>query len=195
MGVAKGQAVMTERGLIGHVVNAGTQSARVLLLTDVSSRIPVRLERANVKAILAGDGTASPYLDYLPRGALLVAGDRVVTASDGGVFPPGLPVGIVGEGGGIPRVTPFTDERRADFVRIIRYEAPLDADIGGGTPEPLPGARRPEPPRPPVEPGPPVVAGAPGPATPSVLPANAVTPQPPVQTGTGAAAPASEQRR
>lgn len=192
LGVAKGQAVMTERGLIGHVVNAGQQSARVLLLTDVSSRIPVRLERANVKAILAGDGSAQPYLDFLPRGVVLVAGDRVVTASDGGVFPPGLPVGTISEGGGGPRVSPFTDERRADFVRIIRYEAPLDAD--DGTPEPLPGARPPTPPKPPVEPGPPMIADAPAPS--GVLPAAAPTPDAaPVRTGVAPGVPASEQRR
>jgi rod shape-determining protein MreC len=193
MGVAKGQAVTTEQGLVGHIVNAGNQSSRVLLLTDVSSRIPVRLERANVRAIMAGDGSVTPYLDYLPRGTMLVAGDRVVTASDGGVFPPGLPVGIVAEGGaGFPRVTLFTDERRADFVRIIRYEAPIDADTG--TPEPLPGARQPAPPKPPVELGPPLVAGAP-PANPAVQPVRDVAPGAPVQSGAGAAVPASEGRR
>jgi rod shape-determining protein MreC len=186
LGVAKGQAVMTEQGLVGHVVNAGQQSSRVLLLTDISSRVPVRLERANVKAILAGDGSSAPYLDFLPRGSVLVAGDRVVTASDGGVFPPGMPVGVVSEGGGVPRVTPFTDERRADFVRIIRYEAPLDADTG--TPEPLPGSRqRIEPPKPPIEVGPPVIAGTPPEGT---LPAAAPSAPGGVQSGSGQGAPA-----
>lgn len=191
MGVAKGQAAMTEQGLVGHIVNAGVQTSRILLLTDVSSRIPVRLERANVKAILTGDGSAQPYLDFLPRGSVLVAGDRVVTASDGGVFPPGLPVGTVAEGGGIPRVAPFTDERRADFVRIIRYEAPLDADAG--TPEPLPGARTPAPVLQPPEP--PAMAGAPRPA-PGVEQVGAPSAPPaPVQSGTGAAPPADTGQR
>lgn len=191
MGVAKGQAVTTEQGLVGHVVNAGNQSSRILLLTDVSSRIPVRLERANVKAIMAGDGSAAPYLDFLPRGTVLVAGDRVVTASDGGVFPPGLPVGTVSEGGGVARVTPFTDERRADFVRIIRYEAPLDADTG--TPEPLPGARRPAAPKPPVEIGPPVIAGSP-PVSP-VVPVGAATAPGSIETGRATGTSATEERR
>jgi rod shape-determining protein MreC len=195
MGVAKGQAVTTEQGLVGHIVNAGNHSARILLLTDASSRIPVRLERANVKAILTGDGSATPYLDFLPRGTLLVAGDRVVTSSDGGVFPPGLPVGTVGENGsGGPRVALFTDERRADFVRIIRYEAPVDADIGA--PEPLPGARPARPPEPPLQEGPPVVAGAPetGPATSAPVAAPA-SPAPPVESGSAPGTPADTERR
>jgi rod shape-determining protein MreC len=194
MGVAKGQAVTTEQGLVGHIVNAGQQSSRVLLVTDVSSRIPVRLERANVKAILAGDGSQSPYLDFLPRGTVLVAGDRVITASDGGVFPPGLPVGTISEGaGGAPRVTPFTDERRADFVRIIRYEAPLDADTG--PPEPLPGARPVVPPTPPMEQGPPVIAGSPTRGAATVAPASARPAGPAVESGAGQGAPIDAERR
>jgi rod shape-determining protein MreC len=193
MGVAKGQAAATEQGLLGHIVNAGQRSSRILLLTDISSRIPVRLERANVKAILAGDGNALPYLDYLPRGTTLVAGDRVVTASDGGVFPPGLPVGAVSDGSGVPRVTLFTDERRADFVRIIRYEAPVDAD--SASPEPLPGAWTPRPPAPPIDVGPPAIAGAPPSAPPTVSPAAAPQPAPPVTSGAARGAPADAGRR
>jgi rod shape-determining protein MreC len=193
LGVAKGQAAITEQGVVGHIVNAGRKSSRLLLLSDVSSRVPVRLERANVRAILAGDGSLQPVLEFLPRGSVLVAGDRVVTASDGGVFPPGLPVGTVAQAGGAPRVALFTDERRADFVRIIRYEAPIDADTG--TPEPLPGARQNRPREPQPEPGPPMIAG-PTQAVPGA-PVPAASPQGPrpVESGAGPGAPSDVQRR
>lgn len=193
-GVAKGQAVTNEQGLVGHVVNAGRRSARVLLLNDIASRIPVRLERANVRAILAGDGMVQPYLDFLPRGSVLVAGDRVITSSDGGVLPPGIPVGVVVQAGGAPRVDLFTDERRADFVRLIRYEAPADSDVGA--PEPLPGAKQNVAPSapPPVDIGPPVIAGAQPPAN-GIAPAGAPLSKPAVQGGAGLGVPADTQQR
>jgi rod shape-determining protein MreC len=164
MGVKVGQAVTNEQGLVGHIVNAGNQSARVLLLKDLGSRIPVRLERANVKAILAGDNSASPSLEFLPRNTVLVAGDRVITASDGGVFPPGIPVGTLTEEAGSPRVTLFADERRADYVRILKYTVQIDVDE-------IPGVVNPEL-RPQVEPPslPPFIA------SPAGLPAVTVPP-------------------
>jgi rod shape-determining protein MreC len=203
LGVAKGQAVSNEQGLVGHIVNAGRRSARVLLVTDSSSRVPVRLERANAKAILAGDNSADPYLDFLPRNSVLIAGDRVVTASDGNIFPPGIPVGVVKDINGKPRVDLFADERRADFVRILKYEVPIDVDEAPA--EPMPGSR-PREPQPPVEPGPPgppVVAQPRDGGQPLFAPAGA-SPAPaqpgsgktgPVQSGRGRSAPASENRR
>lgn len=164
-GVTRGQAVSSEQGLIGHVVHTGMRSSRVLLLKDMGSRIPVRLERANVKAILAGDNSSEPFLEFLPRNAVIVAGDRVITAADGGVFPPGVPVGVVADSTDRPRVDLFADERRADFVRILNYTVAVDVDR---TPaEPIPGKPKlgPEPPviAPPI---PPVIAAPAGPALP-----------------------------
>ena len=92
-GVAKGQAVVDERGLLGRVIHLGDRSARVLLLTDINSRIPVLIEGANLKAILVGDNSGKPVLEYLPPGSRITVGARVVTTPDGGVFPPGVPVG------------------------------------------------------------------------------------------------------
>jgi rod shape-determining protein MreC len=127
-GVTKGQAVVDERGLLGRVIAAGERSARVLLLTDLNSRIPVMVEGDNLKAILAGDSSLRPVLDYLPPGSRLTAGARVVTTPDGGVFPPGVAVGRIAAGAGGPRVQLFTGEGRADFVRVLHYQAPVDVD-------------------------------------------------------------------
>jgi rod shape-determining protein MreC len=127
-GITKGQAVVDERGLLGRVINLGNRSARVLLLTDLNSRIPVMIEGANLKAILVGDNSGQPVLEYLPPGSRITVGTRVVTTPDGGVFPPGVPVGTIARGARGPRVDLFTAEGRADFVRILRYSAPVDVD-------------------------------------------------------------------
>ena len=127
-GVAKGQAVVDERGLLGRVIHLGDRSARVLLLTDINSRIPVLIEGANLKAILVGDNSGKPVLEYLPPGSRITVGTRVVTTPDGGVFPPGVPVGAIARGSRTPRVDLFTAEGRADLVRILHYKAPVDVD-------------------------------------------------------------------
>lgn len=127
-GVLKGQAVVDDRGLLGRIVGTGRKSSRVLLLSDLNSRIPVIVEGANLKAILAGDNSDRPTLEYLPPGSRLVAGARVLTTADGGALPPGIVVGVVVKGQAAPRVDLFTSERRADFVRVLQYQAPVDVD-------------------------------------------------------------------
>ncbi len=127
-GVAKGQAVVDERGLLGRVITTGNRSARVLLLTDVNSRIPVMVEGANLKAILVGDNTGQPVLEYLPPGSRITIGARVITTPDGGAFPPGVPIGSIAAGVRVPKVDLFTTEGRADYVRILQYSAPVDVD-------------------------------------------------------------------
>ncbi len=140
-GLAKGQAVVDERGLLGRVITAGNRSARILLLTDLNSRIPVLIEGSNLKAIMVGDNTSSPVLEYLPPGSRIMAGARIVTTPDGGVFPPGIAVGKVSDSK-TPRVDLFTGEARADFVRILKYTPSVDVDQA--PPEPLPGAIAPK---------------------------------------------------
>lgn len=127
-GIVKGQAVVDERGLLGRVITTGNHSSRVLLLTDLNSRIPVMVEGANLKAILVGDNTGQPVLEYLPPGSRITVGARVITTPDGGAFPPGVPVGVIAPGSRAPRVELFTNEGRADFVRILQYTAPVDVD-------------------------------------------------------------------
>lgn len=136
-GVAKGQAVASGNGLIGRIAEVGAGASRVLLLTDLNSRIPVALESTHERAILAGDNTDRPLLIYLPPHAKPpLPGDRLVTSGDGGVFPPGLLVGqIAAVEGNSVRVEPSTDLASADYVSII------DFGLGGMLPQsnvPLP---------------------------------------------------------
>ena len=119
-GIQKGDAVVNGDGLIGRVAESGRRSGRVLLLSDLNSRIPVVAEKSRVRAILAGDNSPLPRLDFLPPNAGLAVGDRIVTSGHGGVFPAGLPVGRISSiGDGSIRVEPFADFYRLEYVRII----------------------------------------------------------------------------
>ena len=119
-GIQKGDAVVNENGLIGRVAEAGLRSGRVLLLTDLNSRIPVVGEKSRVRAILAGDNSLSPKLTFLAPNAHLEVGDRIVTSGHGWIFPAGLPVGRISSiGDGEIRVQPFADFYRLEYARII----------------------------------------------------------------------------
>lgn len=121
-GIRKDQAVINENGLIGRVVEAGETSARVLLLNDINSRVPVVVERTREKSMLTGTGGALPVLNYLPAAHGLEAGDRLVTSGDGGIFPAGLPVGTVVEvDGNAVTVQPFAAMSRVEYVSVVDY--------------------------------------------------------------------------
>lgn len=121
-GVQDGWAAMDGLGLVGRIAGVGENSSRVLFLTDSSSRIPVEVTPSGQKAILAGDNTPLPPLEFIDGVDQVRAGDRVVTTGDGGVFPPGLLAGTVFlSGDGRLRVKLSADYRRLEFLRVIRH--------------------------------------------------------------------------
>jgi rod shape-determining protein MreC len=121
-GVARGMAAVNERGLIGRVIEVGRHSARVLLVTDFNSRIPVMVEPSRDQAILAGNNTRRPNLVFLPLNPRLSVGDRVVTSGRGGVLPPGLEIGtvIAIDDAGVT-VEPLVDFARLEYLRLLEY--------------------------------------------------------------------------
>ncbi len=124
-GVAVGQAVVTAQGMIGRVVEVGNRSARVLLLTDLNSRIPVVFERSRDAAVLSGDNTDRLQVQYVTENTSVEPGDRLVTSGQGGMLPPGLPVGrVIGLEDGIWHVQPIVDSSRVEYVRILNYALP-----------------------------------------------------------------------
>jgi rod shape-determining protein MreC len=121
-GVARGQAALSGEGLIGRVSEVGSRTARILLLTDLNSHIPVSVERTGERAMLDGDNSDRPRLVFLDPKAPIEAGDRIVTSGSGGVFPPGLPVGIVaGIENGVTRIEPYAELSRLQMVRLVDY--------------------------------------------------------------------------
>lgn len=125
-GVHPGQAVVDPRGMIGRVFLSGERTSWVILLTDLNSRIPVRIVPGNVQAIMAGDNTQAPEVETLPPLAKVHAGDQVVTSGDGGLLPPDLPVGILMSDGDGFRVALLADASTSDDVRIVDFKAPRE---------------------------------------------------------------------
>jgi len=124
-GVKKGQAALTGDGLAGRVAEVGRTSARVLLVTDINSRIPVVIQSTRQRGILAGDNTDRPQLLYLPEEASVEPGQRIVTSGHGGVFPPGLPVGeVIKAGEKDVRVRPYADWNTMEYLRVVDYAMP-----------------------------------------------------------------------
>jgi rod shape-determining protein MreC len=135
-GVRKGQAAVTGTGLAGRVNEVGDRSSRVLLITDLNSRIPVVVESSRDQAILAGDNSDRPRLDYLRPNARVSPGDRVVTSGLGGIFPPGIPVGTVLAAEGGFRVQPPVEWDRLEFLRLMDFglSGPVRAHDQAGDP-------------------------------------------------------------
>ena len=121
-GVRKGQAAVTGDGLIGRISGVGSRSSRLLLITDLNSRIPIVIESTRIRAVLAGTNAGRPRMIHLPTGAMVAIGDRVVTSGHGGVFPNGLPVGVVTSvNDGIIEIQPYVNRERIEYVRVLDY--------------------------------------------------------------------------
>ncbi len=136
-GVAPNMSVRAADGLIGRVVDAGPNSARVMLLTDASSVVPVRRASDGLPAMASGRG-----LRDLEIRTLNIAnnpfrpGDILVTSGIGGVFRPNVPVAIIvrrDAEGGLAR--PLAEPATADVVAVLpEYAAQADrtADNASG---------------------------------------------------------------
>lgn len=137
--IAKGQAVVNDAGMVGRVIEVGQRSARVLLLTDFNSRVPVVFETTRERAILAGDNSTTMRLDFVSPIAKVTAGERIVTSGHGGLLPAGLPVGTIADGkDNAIRVQPFVDWSRLEYVRVVDYPAPAVPESDGAE-EPVAG--------------------------------------------------------
>ena len=132
-GVKIGNPVMSADGLIGHVINSGRQSSRVLQLGDLNSRIPVLNLRSESKAILSGDNSLRPVLTFIQDASDWRAGDNVITSGDDGMLPIGLPIGrIVKDNGAVLRVKLHAEKVPIDWVWVSPYAritAPSDVQI------------------------------------------------------------------
>lgn len=87
-GVRKNMAAVSEDGLVGRVIEVGEWSARILLLHDPESRVPVAVQEDGTRAILAGLGNGDLELRYLPSDAVLRPAMRLLTSGHGGLLLP-----------------------------------------------------------------------------------------------------------
>ena len=140
-GIIDGWATMDGLGVVGRISGVGENTSRVILLTDSNSRIPVTVLPSGQRALLMGDNTGVPLLEFLEAPEDITASDSVVTSGDGGVFPPDLLVGhVVVDREGRLRVRPSADFSRLNFLRVMRsHPGTALSDPGGmiGPPWPL----------------------------------------------------------
>lgn len=131
-GIIEGWATMDGLGLVGRIAGVGQRTSRVVLLTDPSSRIPVTVQPSGERALLTGDNTPLPLLDFIEAPDNVRPGDRVVTSGDGGVFPPGLVVGQVAQAtDGRLRLRMAADYGRLEFLRVLRTH-PAETVVDAG---------------------------------------------------------------
>ncbi|SHL61141.1 rod shape-determining protein MreC [Roseovarius marisflavi] len=120
-GIVDGWAAMDGLGLVGRISGVGRNTARVILLSDTSSRVPVTIQPSGQQALLIGDNSAAPPIDFIEDPDQVRPGDRILTSGDGGVFPAGLLIGQLAEDpGGRMRVRIAADYERLEFLRVLR---------------------------------------------------------------------------
>ena len=132
--VRAGYPVINADGLVGRVAEAGENSARVLLLTDLNSRVPVVIGGKEVRAILSGDNGPEPRLTYMPQDVSISPGDDVATSGAGGLFPRGLRIGKVIGTALAPRVELRAKLDHLEYLSILFFEDVSRALMGEGGP-------------------------------------------------------------
>ncbi|QMW22441.1 rod shape-determining protein MreC [Sandaracinobacteroides saxicola] len=151
-GVRPGMPVVAATGLAGRVIDVGEGAARILLLTDAASRVPVKVVRTGWTGLAAGTGRTLLEFSFDGQSATdrLMVGDRLVTSGDGGLFPPDVPVGVIVDvGSNPPRVRPAANPNGLGQVSIeapwlappkVVAAAPAVAETDLAPPPPTPPA-------------------------------------------------------
>ena len=117
-GIKNGMAVLDGENFIGRIVDVNFFSSRVLLVTDLNSKIAVITEPSGYHAILSGHNTKNITLDYLPEKYKINNGDMVYTSGKEGIFSPGIPVGEVQIKQNQLNVSLFSELTQVTFVNI-----------------------------------------------------------------------------
>ena len=116
--IKNGMAVLHGKNFIGRIIDVNFFSSRVLLVSDLNSRVPVIVEPVGVHSILRGDGKDLPILEYLPENHNLLDGNKVYTSGKAGIFSPGIQIGEVKIEEKITKVKLYSDLSQITFVNI-----------------------------------------------------------------------------
>ena len=116
--IKKGMAVLDGKNFIGRIVDVNFFSSRVLLVTDLNSKIPVVIQPSGHHAILSGHNIKEPTLEYLPEDHKISNKDKVYTSGKEGIFSPGIPIGEAKVNVDKVSVLLFSDLTQITFVNI-----------------------------------------------------------------------------
>ena len=119
-----GMAVLNNKYLVGKVVEVNYLTSRVLLLSDLNSKIPVTVEPGNMQSILSGTGKNHGVIQYLKENFIIEDEARVYTSGAGGLFKPGIPIGFVesSEIEGNKNIAFFSNFSQLKFVQVVSFE-------------------------------------------------------------------------
>jgi rod shape-determining protein MreC len=116
--IKNGMAVLNEKNFIGRIVDVNYFSSRILLVSDLNSKIAVIVEPSGNHAILSGHGENLPTLEYLPKKINIKEGDKVYTSGKEGIFSTGIPIGEVKIENKQIKVNLLSDLNQITFVNI-----------------------------------------------------------------------------
>lgn len=119
MYIRKGDSALTSKGLIGSVIDVHDKYSRVLLITDINSKIPVRIGKNNKKAIVSGNNTPKIDLLYLKENMSFEDGELVYTSGDGGHFNPGIPIGVIKKENNTIYIEPLNNLSEVQYINIF----------------------------------------------------------------------------
>ena len=117
----KGMAVLSDNYLIGKIVEVNYTTSRVLLLSDLNSRIPVSIEPGNIQSILSGDGKNSGTIQYTKNNTLINSDSIIYTSGTGGLLKPGIPIGKIYNNETQNTVNFFIDFTQLRYVKVYSY--------------------------------------------------------------------------
>ena len=116
--IKNGMAVLDGKNFIGRIVDVNFFSSRILLVTDLNSKIPVIVEPSGNHAILSGHGDSKPTLEYLSKNHKIQEEDKIYTSGKEGIFAPGIPIGEVKIDKDIVEVELYSELSEITFVNI-----------------------------------------------------------------------------
>ena len=121
--ITNGMAVLDGDYLVGKVVDVTYSTARVLLLSDLNSKIPVDILPNNIKSILSGTGEESGIIQYVKNESVIENQSKVFTSGAGGIFKPGIPIGEISKKTGSLdiNVNFYSDFSQLRFVKLVSY--------------------------------------------------------------------------
>ncbi len=118
-GIKLGAAVRSNSYFIGKVVDSNYLTSRILLISDLNSKIPIIIEPGSVSAILSGTGNNEfGEIEYLPEKNNVEEGGIVYTSGSDGVISSGIPIGKIVLDNNQPKVDYFTDFTQINFVKV-----------------------------------------------------------------------------
>ena len=116
--IKNGMTVLDGKYFVGRIVDVNFFSSRVLLVSDLNSRIPIIVEPEGIHAILYGHGSSNATLEYLPENHKIKKDDKIYTSGKDGVLAPGIPIGKVLINESQIEVLLFSDLNQITFVNV-----------------------------------------------------------------------------